>query len=149
MLKYFLRISPKFNQVENMIRGLYLPSFVAIGWAVLPLLWGQCKLRSASVPKWPWPKVTEMGAKKISHTHRSTMCGFKKSASVIFPENWKVMAERRRRRRKRTKNNMCPGYPGWPKFHHTLKSWKTPEISSSCGQYRGPFWQLWRNVIVL
>ena len=46
------------------------------------------------------------------------MCGFKKLASGVFPESWKVLAERRRRRRrrwrrKRTKNNKSPGYPGW------------------------------------
>ena len=58
-----------------------------------------------------------MGAKKFSHTHRLTMCGLKKLASAVFPESWKVLAERRqrwrRRRRKRTKNNKSPGYPGW------------------------------------
>ena len=27
-----------------------------------------------------------MGAKKFSHTHRSTMCGLKKLASGVFPE---------------------------------------------------------------
>ena len=55
-----------------------------------------------------------MGAKKFSHTHRSTMCGLKKLASGVFPESWKVLAElRRQRRRKRTKNNKSPGYPGW------------------------------------
>ena len=43
------RITPKFNQVEIMMRGIYLSSFVAIGWAVLTLPWGQGKLRSASV----------------------------------------------------------------------------------------------------
>ena len=52
-----------------------------------------------------------MGAKKFSHTHRSTMCGLKKLASGVFPESSKVLAERRRR--KRTKNNKSPGYPGW------------------------------------
>ena len=43
--------------------GVYLLCFVAIGWAVLTLSWGQGKLRPASVA---WPKVTEMGAKKVS-----------------------------------------------------------------------------------
>ena len=38
-----------------------------------------------------------MGAKKISHIHRSTMCGFNKLASGVFPESCKVLAERRRR----------------------------------------------------
>ena len=57
-----------------------------------------------------------MDAKKFSHTHSSTVCGLKKLASGVFPESWKVLAERRRRRRrrrKRTKNNKSPGYPGW------------------------------------
>ena len=55
-----------------------------------------------------------MGAKKFSHTHRLTMCGLKKLASGVFPESWKVLAERRRQRRwwKRTKNNKSPCYPG-------------------------------------
>ena len=53
-----------------------------------------------------------MGTKKFSHTHRSTMWGLKKLASGVFPESWKVLAERRRRQ-KRTKNNKSPGYPGW------------------------------------
>ena len=53
-----------------------------------------------------------MGAKKFSHTHRSTVCGLKKLASGVFPESWKVLAEQRRRR-KWTKNNKSPGYPGW------------------------------------
>ena len=39
----------KNNTVECMMRGKYLPSFGAIGWAVLPLSWGQVKKRSASV----------------------------------------------------------------------------------------------------
>ena len=60
--------------------------------------------------------VTEMGAKKFSHTHWSTMYGLKTLASGVFPGSWKVLAERRRRRRrrrrKRTKNNKSPGYPG-------------------------------------
>ena len=43
------KISPKFNQVEGVIRGIYLPSFVAIGYAVLTLSWEQDKLRPASV----------------------------------------------------------------------------------------------------
>ena len=47
--KFLSRIPPKFNQVENMIRGIYLLSFVAIGWAVITLSWGQGKLRHASV----------------------------------------------------------------------------------------------------
>ena len=46
-----------------------------------------------------------MGAKKFSHTHRSTMCGLKKLASGVFPESWKVLAERRRRRRRRDGGN--------------------------------------------
>ena len=56
-----------------------------------------------------------MGAKIFSNTQRSTMCGLKKLASGVFPESWKVLAERRRRHRtrKRTKNNKSPGYPGW------------------------------------
>ena len=55
-----------------------------------------------------------MGVKNFSHTYRSTMCGLKKLASGVFPESWKVLAERRRqRRRKRAKNNKSPGYPGW------------------------------------
>ena len=102
------------------MRGIYLSSFEAIGWAVLTLPWGQGKLCTASVAWWPWPKVTEMGAKKFSHTHRSTMCGLKKLASGVFLQSWKVLAERRRRRwqqrrrrRKRTKNNKSPGNPGW------------------------------------
>ena len=39
------------------------------------------------------------------------MCGLKKLASQVFPENWKVLAERRRRRRqwrKRTKKKISP-----------------------------------------
>ena len=72
------RIFPKLNEVENMMRGIYLPSFVVIGWAVLTLPRGQDKLHPASVALWTWPKVTEMGARKFSHTHRSTMCGFMK-----------------------------------------------------------------------
>ena len=39
----------KFDQVESMISGIYLSSFVVIGWEVLTLPWGQVKLRSASV----------------------------------------------------------------------------------------------------
>ena len=56
-----------------------------------------------------------MGAKNFSNTQRSTMCGLKKLASGVFPESWKVLAERRRRHRtrKRTKNNKSPGYPEW------------------------------------
>ena len=59
-----------------------------------------------------------MGAKKFSHTHRSTMCGLKKLASMVFLESWKVLAERRwwPRRRKRTKNSKSPVYPGWLKY---------------------------------
>ena len=33
-------------------------------------------------------KVTDMGAKIFSHTHRLTMCGLKKLASGVFPESW-------------------------------------------------------------
>ena len=56
-----------------------------------------------------------MGAKNVSHTHRSTMYGLKKLDSGVFLESWKVLAERRRRRQiqKRTKNNKSPSYPGW------------------------------------
>ena len=36
------------------------------------------------------------------------MCDLKKWASGVFPESWKVLAERRRRRRKRTKNRSTP-----------------------------------------
>ena len=43
------KILPKFNQVESMVRGIYLPRFLAIGWTVLTLSWGQRKLRPASV----------------------------------------------------------------------------------------------------
>ena len=39
-----------------------------------------------------------MGAKIFSHTHRSTMCGLKKLSSGVFPESWKVLAERRQQR---------------------------------------------------
>ena len=70
-----------------------------------------------------------MGAKKFSHTHRSTMCGLKKLASGFFQGSWKMLAERRRqrrrqrrRRRKRTKNNKSPLYPGWLKYHVILGS---------------------------
>ena len=42
--KYFGKISPKFSQHDE---GIYLPSFVAIGLAVLTLSWGQGKLRPA------------------------------------------------------------------------------------------------------
>ena len=72
-----------------MMRGIYLSSFVVIGWAFLTLSWGQGKLCPALVAYWPWPKVTEIGAKKIFQTHRSTMCGLKKLASEVFPESWK------------------------------------------------------------
>ena len=57
------RIPPKFNQVAR-TRGLYLPSFVAIGWAVLTWSWGQGKICPALVAWWPWPKVTKMDTKK-------------------------------------------------------------------------------------
>ena len=67
-----------------MTREKYLPSFVAISWAVLTLSWGQGKIFSASVAWWPWPKVTEMGTKKFSHTHRLTMCGLKKLPTGVF-----------------------------------------------------------------
>ena len=77
-----------------MTRGIYLPSFVAIGWAVLTLSWGRVKLCPASVAWWPWPKVTEMGANNFSNTHRLTMCGLKKLSSGVFTESWKVLAER-------------------------------------------------------
>ena len=45
------------------------------------------------------------------------MCGLKKLSSGVFPESWKVLAERRRRRlrrrrRKRTQKK-SPSYPGW------------------------------------
>ena len=93
------RIPPKLNQVESMTRGIYLPSCLAIGWAVLMLSWGQGKICPTSVARWPWPKVNEMGTKKFCHTHRSTMCGLKKLVSRVFPESWKVLAERRWRRR--------------------------------------------------
>ena len=43
------RTSPKFNQVESWTREIFLPGFVAIGWAVLTLLWGRAKLCPASV----------------------------------------------------------------------------------------------------
>ena len=66
------KIPPKFNQVNSMTRGIYLPSFVAIGWAVLTLSWGQIKFCPAPGAWWPWPKVTEMGVKKFSDTHRLT-----------------------------------------------------------------------------
>ena len=62
------RIPPKFNQVESMIRGIYWQSFVAIGWAVLTWSWGQGRICPALVTWWPWPNVTEMATKKISHT---------------------------------------------------------------------------------
>ena len=58
-------VPPKFNQVECMTRKIYLPSFVAIGWAVLTLSWGQGKICTASVAWWHWPKVTEMGTKNL------------------------------------------------------------------------------------
>ena len=62
-----------------------------------------------------------MDANIFSNTHGLTVCPLKKLASGVFPESWKVLAERRRRwrrrrrrrRRKRTKNNKSPGYPGW------------------------------------
>ena len=38
----------KINQVESMTRGIYLSSFVAIGWAVLTLSGGQGKFGTAS-----------------------------------------------------------------------------------------------------
>ena len=107
------RIPSKFNHVQSMTRGIYLPRFVAIGWAVLTLSWGQSKFCPASVAQWPWPKVTKMGGKIFSHTHRLTMCGLKKLVQG-FPESWKMLAERRQRQRKRTKNNKFPGYPGSP-----------------------------------
>ena len=111
-LKHFMAEFPKFKQVDSMMREIYLPSFVAIGWAVLTWSWWQGKLRPASAAEWPWPNVTDMGANNFSHTHSSTMCGLKKSVSGVFPETWKVLAERRRRR-KRPKNNTSPGYQGW------------------------------------
>ena len=43
-----------------------------------------------------------MDAKNFSHTYRLTMCGLKKLASGIFPESWKVLAQRRRQQRKGT-----------------------------------------------
>ena len=43
--KHFGRISPKFNQVESMMREIYLPSFVVIGWAF-------SLYRADSVPLW-------------------------------------------------------------------------------------------------
>ena len=55
-----------------MTRGISLPTFVAIGWAILVLSWGQGKICPASVARWPCPKVTKMGTKKVSHTHRLT-----------------------------------------------------------------------------
>ena len=107
---FLSRIPPKLNQLGSMMRGIYLSSFIVNGRAVLTLSWGQGKLCPALVAYWPWPKVTEIGARKIFHTHRSTMCGLKKLASGVFPESWKVLAEWRRPqwrrwRRKRTKNN--------------------------------------------
>ena len=93
------RIPPKFNQIETMT------SFVAIGWAVLILLWGQGKMCPTSVAWWPWPKVTKMGTKKMFYTQKLTMCGLKKLASVVFPASWKVLAEWRRRRQGKRLNN--------------------------------------------
>ena len=39
------------------------------GLVVLTLSWGQGKLRPASAAQWPWLKVTQMGAKKISQVN--------------------------------------------------------------------------------
>ena len=55
---------------------------------------------------------------KIFPPHKSTMCCLKKLASGVFPESWKVLAERRRQQQRQwkrtwTKNNKSPGYPGW------------------------------------
>ena len=49
----------------------------------------------------PWPKVNHVWLEEL--------------ASGVFPESWKVLAERRpwRRQRKQTKNKKSPGYPGW------------------------------------
>ena len=62
-------------------------------WNRIPLFtlaWGQGKLCPFLVAKWPWPKVTEMGSKIFSHTHRLTMCGLKKLASgvVIYYDHY-------------------------------------------------------------
>ena len=109
-----------------MTRKIYLPSFVAIGWVVPTLSWDQAKFCPASVAErpWSWRKVTEMGTKNFSHTHRLAMCGLKKLASGVFLERWKVSAERRpqqwrgRQWRKWTKNNKSQGYPWWLKYQN-------------------------------
>ena len=110
------RIPQKFNEVEIVTREACLPSSVVTGRAVLTLSWGEVKFCSASLAWWPWPKVTKMGTKTFSHTHRLlTMCGLKRLASGIFLESWKVLAEWRWQQQwqKRTKKNKSPGYPGW------------------------------------
>ena len=90
-----------------------------------------------------------MGAKKFSHTNRSTMCGLKKLASGVFPGSQKVLAERLRRRqrrlrwwrwqRKRTKNNKSPSYPGWlnnqTKCHTPYLVCRTPFHSTTTEEY--------------
>ena len=104
------RIPSKFKAVESMPRWIYLPRFVTIGWRILTLLWGQCKMCPTSVAWWPCPKDTKMGIKIFSHTQRLIMCDLKKLASGVFPESWKVLAEQWQRRqwrqqRKWTKNS--------------------------------------------
>ena len=86
------------NLIRWITRGIYLRSFFN-NW-MFSLYHGD--------------NVTVMGTKKSSHTHRLTMCGLKKLAWEVFPESWKVLAERRRWRwrLKRTKNNNFHGYPG-------------------------------------
>ena len=71
-----------------------------------------------------------MGAKTFFHTHRSTMCGLKKLASGIFPESWKVLAERRRRR-KWTKNNKSPRYLRWLNYWWNMIIWWTRRCPSA------------------
>ena len=66
---------------RSMTRGIYLPSFAAIGRAVLALSWGQVKICPASVAWWLSPMDTKMGTKIFSQTYRLTMCGLKKLAS--------------------------------------------------------------------
>ena len=95
-------------------KGICL-SFIAIGWAVLTLSWGQSKICSALVAWW-LKRGHWNGYQNVSHTHRLTMCGLKKIAAGVFLESWIELAERWRRRRwrrKQAKNNNSHGYPGW------------------------------------
>ena len=82
----FNRISPKFNQVESMTRGVY--QFCSNWMSSSHYIMGTSQILSQI-----GSLVTKMmGTNFFSYTHRLTMCGLKKLASGVFRGSWKVLA---------------------------------------------------------